>query len=256
MYVLISLSRNRFYVSGGSYGGVYVPNIATVIQEQNALSIPGNLNINLEAVLVSNPLSVCAPSSYSSRTTLILVLRIQRHTSVGTFTTSVTSTTSIIQRPARSCRLLFHAVSSSSTSTRTGPQSRTRKPLSNIVRHSRMAMLTVALLRTFGVWLVLSSKHGPISDLLVQCHLDDDRSKENPVPCHPSFTWALDFFGKSSTRTELGIPDGVNFTSISLAVHSAFTNNTDMCVCTFEPGSGITDVFEERLRIIFCTSRF
>ncbi|KAK0459272.1 alpha/beta-hydrolase [Desarmillaria tabescens] len=50
------LSRNQFYVSGGSYGGIYVPHIATVIHEQNQRHT-GAININLEALLVSNPFS-------------------------------------------------------------------------------------------------------------------------------------------------------------------------------------------------------
>jgi carboxypeptidase C (cathepsin A) len=55
--------RNQFIISGGSYGGVYVPHIATVIYEQNtALAAgkgqPGAIHINLESLMVSNPISV------------------------------------------------------------------------------------------------------------------------------------------------------------------------------------------------------
>ncbi|KAJ7830296.1 alpha/beta-hydrolase [Mycena olivaceomarginata] len=56
------LSRNQFVISGGSYGGTYVPHIATVIHEQNlALAAgrgqPGAVHINLESLMVSNPMS-------------------------------------------------------------------------------------------------------------------------------------------------------------------------------------------------------
>ncbi|KAK0454383.1 Alpha/Beta hydrolase protein [Armillaria borealis] len=55
--VFPELSKYRFYVSGGSYGGIYVPHIATVIHEQNQRHAPGTIDINLEALLVSNPFS-------------------------------------------------------------------------------------------------------------------------------------------------------------------------------------------------------
>ncbi|KAJ7292482.1 Alpha/Beta hydrolase protein, partial [Mycena rebaudengoi] len=56
------LAGNKFIISGGSYGGVYVPNIATVIHRQNLLIArgagqPGAIHINLEALVLSNPLS-------------------------------------------------------------------------------------------------------------------------------------------------------------------------------------------------------
>lgn len=56
-------SRNQFVISGGSYGGVYVPNIATVIHEQNlalkrGAGQPKAIHINLESLIISNPWSV------------------------------------------------------------------------------------------------------------------------------------------------------------------------------------------------------
>jgi hypothetical protein len=55
--------RNKFIVNGGSYGGIYVPNIATVIHEQNAAislrkGAHGARHINLESLMISNPVSV------------------------------------------------------------------------------------------------------------------------------------------------------------------------------------------------------
>ncbi|KAJ7017866.1 Alpha/Beta hydrolase protein [Mycena alexandri] len=59
------LSRNKFILSGGSYGGTYVPHIATVIHQQNLAVAagrgqPGSIRINLESIMVSNPMSVSA----------------------------------------------------------------------------------------------------------------------------------------------------------------------------------------------------
>lgn len=50
-------------MNGGSYGGIYVPNIATVIHEENrAVALgngqPGAVPINLESLMISNPISV------------------------------------------------------------------------------------------------------------------------------------------------------------------------------------------------------
>ncbi|KAF7348186.1 SET domain-containing protein [Mycena sanguinolenta] len=60
--VFPDLAQNQFILSGGSYGGVYVPHIATVTHEQNiALAKgkgqPGAIHINLESMMVSNPIS-------------------------------------------------------------------------------------------------------------------------------------------------------------------------------------------------------
>ncbi|KAF7364768.1 SET domain-containing protein [Mycena venus] len=55
-------THKSIILAGGSYGGTYVPHIATVIHEQNiALAAgkgqPGVVHINLETMMVSNPLS-------------------------------------------------------------------------------------------------------------------------------------------------------------------------------------------------------
>ncbi|KAF7340163.1 SET domain-containing protein [Mycena venus] len=56
------LAQNRFILSGGSYGGMYVPHIATVIHEHNTAlaagkGLAGAIHINLESMMVSNPIS-------------------------------------------------------------------------------------------------------------------------------------------------------------------------------------------------------
>ncbi|KAJ7256414.1 alpha/beta-hydrolase [Mycena rebaudengoi] len=56
------LAKNKVTISGGSYGGVYVPHIATAIHEQNLLikrgrSRSGAIPINLDALMVSNPIT-------------------------------------------------------------------------------------------------------------------------------------------------------------------------------------------------------
>ncbi|KAJ6587804.1 Alpha/Beta hydrolase protein [Mycena sp. CBHHK59/15] len=55
------LAGNQFILSGGSYGGMYVPHIATVIHEENAALAAGNgqrgaVHINIESMMVSNPI--------------------------------------------------------------------------------------------------------------------------------------------------------------------------------------------------------
>ncbi|KIJ32854.1 hypothetical protein M422DRAFT_70517, partial [Sphaerobolus stellatus SS14] len=61
------LRKNKFVLSGGSYGGVYVPNIATVINVENKAIAegkgqPGAKHINLDSMMLSNPFS--DPISY------------------------------------------------------------------------------------------------------------------------------------------------------------------------------------------------
>nr|GAT51131.1 predicted protein [Mycena chlorophos] len=56
------LARNKLVLSGGSYGGIHVPNIATAIHQHNLLidagkGHPGTQHVNLEALILSNPLS-------------------------------------------------------------------------------------------------------------------------------------------------------------------------------------------------------
>ncbi|KAJ6525669.1 Alpha/Beta hydrolase protein [Mycena capillaripes] len=53
------LAKNQLIISGGSYGGKYAPNVATVIQEQNALVAASpstsGVHLNLESLMISNP---------------------------------------------------------------------------------------------------------------------------------------------------------------------------------------------------------
>lgn len=53
-------ASNNFVVASGSYGGIYVPHIATVIHENN-LAGTGR-PIRLESLMLSNPMSVRPPS--------------------------------------------------------------------------------------------------------------------------------------------------------------------------------------------------
>lgn len=56
------LQKNQFVIQSGSYGGTYVPNIATVINKENKAVAagrgqPGAKHIHLESLMISNPLS-------------------------------------------------------------------------------------------------------------------------------------------------------------------------------------------------------
>jgi len=57
-----NLRKNKFVVSSGSYGGIYVPHIAYVIHEENkkvglGRGQPGAERINLDSLMISNPWS-------------------------------------------------------------------------------------------------------------------------------------------------------------------------------------------------------
>ncbi|KIP10769.1 hypothetical protein PHLGIDRAFT_115123 [Phlebiopsis gigantea 11061_1 CR5-6] len=62
MHLFPHLAKNKLILAGGSYGGIYIPHIATVIHEVNiALArgggTPGATHLNLEAMMVSNPMT-------------------------------------------------------------------------------------------------------------------------------------------------------------------------------------------------------
>ncbi len=51
---------------------------------------------------------------------------------------------------------------------------------------------------------------------------------DNPLSCHPEFAWTTKVFNNSTTKALLGVPDYVNYTSLSDDVHSDFEANADM----------------------------
>lgn len=81
------VGRNKFVISGGSYGGIYVPNIATVIHEQNLLlksggGQPGAIPVDLDALIISNPFTV-SDYMFSESIQFIELLRVRSRTSGG-----------------------------------------------------------------------------------------------------------------------------------------------------------------------------
>ncbi|KAK0226488.1 alpha/beta-hydrolase [Armillaria fumosa] len=185
------LSKNRFYVSGGSYGGIYVPHIATVIHEQNQRRAPGAIDINLEALLVSNPFS--DPASHYQWQLYYMC----------TVTDVYNATT---------CADLYAVLPSCLESIEMSIMSPT-------LENKRESM---KLCEPIGE----GDTHGRvIEDVRRVCFPTDP---DDPLSCHPEFSWTTKVFNNSTTKSLLGVPDHVNYTSLSNDVHSDFEANADI----------------------------
>ncbi|KAJ6457012.1 alpha/beta-hydrolase [Mycena vitilis] len=182
------LAGNKFIVSGGSYGGVYVPNIATVIHEQNILrerghGRPGSVHINLEALILSNP-----GSDPMSHFRWLLQYRCDH----GVYN----STT---------CASLY-------------------SELPFCLESIDMAFEIPTVANRVRAWdlcyrLDTGDTHGTvIEDIRRTCHPTSDA----PDACHPQFTWAMNIFGDPAVRSALGIPDHLNYSAINMDVNAEF----------------------------------
>ncbi|PBK87045.1 alpha/beta-hydrolase [Armillaria gallica] len=183
------LSKNRFYVSGGSYGGIYVPHIATVIHEQNQRHA-GVIDINLEALLLSNPFS--DPASHYKWQLFYMC----------TVTNVYSATT---------CAYL-HAV------------------LPFCLESIEMSMKSPTLENKRALMKLCEAiegdAHGRVIEDVRRVCLPTDPG--NLLSCHPEFAWTTMVFNNSTTKALLGVPDYVNYTLLSDDVHSDFEANADI----------------------------
>ncbi|KAJ6554249.1 Alpha/Beta hydrolase protein [Mycena capillaripes] len=189
------LARNKFVISGGSYGGVYVPNIATVIHEQNLLlksgnGFPGAVHINLDALILSNPLS-----NPMSHFTWLLHYRCVDHAIYD----------------STECRTLYADLPACLE----GIEMAFKAP----TRENRLASLELCDSLTMG------DTHG--------INLEDIRDKtcndpRDAVGCHPEFNWVENILRDDTVRRGLGLSPDLNFTSLSLPVHMEFLFEGDL----------------------------
>ncbi|KAJ7153222.1 alpha/beta-hydrolase [Mycena filopes] len=187
------LAKNKFVVSGGSYGGVYVPNIATVIHGQNLLlksggGAPGAVHIHLDALILSNPLS--NPMAHYS---WFLRYRCEDHAIYN----------------ATQCRTHYAELPGC---------------LEGIHMAFDVPTLANRLAAAQACWRLYDDTHGINSeDIRLTC-LDP----EAPTGCHPEFTWVEDIFRDATVRRGLGLADALNFTGLNLGVNSRFNANGDV----------------------------
>ncbi|KAJ7685955.1 alpha/beta-hydrolase [Mycena rosella] len=189
------LARNKFIISGGSYGGVYVPNIATVIYEQNLLiksgkGQPGALPIDLDALIISNPFT--SPVAHFR---WVLQYRCQEHHVYN----------------ATDCERLYSYLPECLDGIETAFQ------------HPTVANRILASKLCFNR--MIADTHGIVhEDIRRTCVPDSD----SPESCHPNFGWMRKIFADEHVRQELGIPDGVNFTGLNMEVNAEFLGAGDL----------------------------
>ncbi|KAJ6529087.1 alpha/beta-hydrolase [Mycena vulgaris] len=189
------LSRNKFVISGGSYGGIYVPNIATVIHEQNLLlksgrGLPGAVHINLDALILSNPLT-----NPASHWRWLLQYRCMDHQLYN----STQCQTSYSELPAclDSIEMAFDIPT----------------------RANRLASLELCGPLGSGDMPGINPEN-----IAETCVADP----ESPVGCHPEFGWVGDILGDDRVRRGLGIPHNLSYTALNMDVNAEFTAEGDI----------------------------
>ncbi|KAJ7751522.1 alpha/beta-hydrolase [Mycena maculata] len=183
------LSKNKFIISGGSYGGVYVPNIATVIHEQNLRvrngeGRPGSILINLEALILSNPFS--DPTAHF---TWLLQYRCIDHHVYNL--TSCRSLYSELPTCLESIDLAFEL-----------PTIENRVKSWELCDHLNSA-----------------DTNGTVyEDIRRTCFPDDNA----PEACHPQFRWVESIFRDVLVKRALGVPPDLNYTALNMEVNAEF----------------------------------
>ncbi|KAJ7087821.1 Alpha/Beta hydrolase protein [Mycena epipterygia] len=194
------LAKNQLILSGGSYGGKYVPNIATVIQEQNEAiassktSSPGAVHINLESLMVTNPFS--DPIAHY---VWLLYFHCELH--------------SVYDAPT--CATMYAKLPECLDLTELSLQDVGFSESANSARRTaREACWYIA----WG-----GDTHGVVvEDVRRTCN------EEDSLKCFPYFEWIERYMSDPATTRALGIPAFVNFTPLSDAVSQAFESTGDV----------------------------
>ncbi|KAJ7738412.1 alpha/beta-hydrolase [Mycena metata] len=190
------LSQNQLILSGGSYGGMYIPHMATVIQEQNLAiakgkGLPGAVPINLESMMVSNPIS-----DATSHFAWLLQMRCYNVPDMYN---------------ASTCAELFEVLPTCLDSIRfaqEGPW----------VPERHVAAQTICGRLNAG------DNHGTVAeDVRRKCYSTE------PLGClPPSFEWLPMFLNRAEIKDALGIPNHLNFAVLSSPVSDEFEKYGDI----------------------------
>ncbi|KAJ7165846.1 alpha/beta-hydrolase [Mycena filopes] len=183
------LARNKFILSGGSYGGVSIPHIATVIQEENLLlqrerGRPGSIPINLEALMLSNPAS--DPMSHFR---WLLQYRCVDHEVYNSST----------------CKALY-------------------SELPTCLESVEMAFKIPTVENRVRSWEICDhlnsgDTHGTVfEDIRRTCTPDSDA----PDACHPQFGWVDRILRNESVKAALGVPNSLEFIPLNLDLWNEF----------------------------------
>ncbi|KAJ7661957.1 alpha/beta-hydrolase [Mycena polygramma] len=189
------LAQNKFVISGGSYGGVYIPNIATVIHEQNLVlksgrGQPGAVHINLDALILANPIS-----NPMAHFIWLLQYRCVDHA----------------LHDSTQCRSMYAELPACLESIEMAIKVPTRE--------NRLFSLELCFRLNDAEMYGVNRE-----DIRLPCFSDS----ESPVGCHPSFTWVAEIFADEAVRRGLGISPDLNFTSMNSEVYAEFWAEGDI----------------------------
>ncbi|KAJ6504753.1 Alpha/Beta hydrolase protein, partial [Mycena vitilis] len=189
------LAQNQLVLSGGSYGAMYVPHIATVIHEQNiALTAGkgkgGSVHFNFESMMISNPIS-----DATSHFTWLLQTRCYNADIYNTST----------------CAGMFKLLPTCLDSIQLAQQA----PEWSMERRVAAQGICQPLME--------GDAHGTV--------LEDIRKKAKPLgSLPPSFTWLETFFRRPEIKFALNIPHHLNFSVLSDEVNIEFRRMGRVCV--------------------------
>ncbi|KAF8320086.1 alpha/beta-hydrolase [Clavulina sp. PMI_390] len=191
------LARNKLVLASGSYGGTYIPTIATEIHQQNKAiiagrGIPGTRYLDLEALLVTNPWT-----DIVSHFEWMLYYRCELHQLYN----------------ATACsdlyRLLPECLSGLDLAISSAPS----------IENSMAALEGCTPLIT-------ADTNGTVAtDIRLRCTPDDPNSI---LACELPTAWLEDYFGSNKTKAALGVPLDLEWSVVSMAVNKEFVEHGDM----------------------------
>ncbi|KAI0310771.1 Alpha/Beta hydrolase protein [Amylostereum chailletii] len=189
------LAKNQFVISGGSYGGIYVPNIASVIHTNNLAIARGEgpagaIPINLESLMLSNPFT--DPMSY---------FRWDLH-----YRCAITHIYN-----ATTCAKMYALLPTCLEATQLAFD---RPSLENRLAAGALCYKLNAG-DTHGVFL---------EDVRRNCVADGDDKIKN---CFPAFAWVPEFMNDARTKEVLGIPSRLKFEAMASRVTREFHADGD-----------------------------
>ncbi|KAI0062587.1 alpha/beta-hydrolase [Artomyces pyxidatus] len=188
------LAKSTFALSGGSYGGVYVPNIATVIHEQNLLLAQGRgqhgaVHINLEALIISNPMS--DPISHFRWLLQYRCVETNLYNS-----TTCTELYAVLPECLEAIQLAYDYPS----------------------RENHKKAFALCFKMEAG------DTHGTlVEDTRRKCNMTNDVAS-----CFPVFDHMKKYFNDPATKAALGVPAHLNYTPLNMDVNKEFEDFGDI----------------------------
>ncbi|KAI0056305.1 alpha/beta-hydrolase [Artomyces pyxidatus] len=174
------LAKNQLVISSGSYGGTYVPHVATVIKERNIALANGHdqasaVHINLESLILSNPIS----DALSHYRWLLHYRCVEADVYDST-----------------TCRELYSALSACLESIALAYE--------DLTVESRDAIMHLCY---------QTLDRGDTHDTLIEDVRPKCNMTEDVASCYPEFDWLRAFFNNPTTKDELGVPSHVGYMS-------------------------------------------